>query len=110
MKKIDLSELTDNGEIRNLTGHERGVQARGHYKLDELDAAEDEIVVVVPESVYTLTPSFFQGMFAESVQNLGDSREKFLARYKFEASPIILRQVDRGIVNSQMRRGELLNS
>jgi hypothetical protein len=109
MTTIDLSELTGGGEIRNLTGHERGVLAREHYKLEQLDAGAEPVIVHVPSSVYTLTPSFFQGMFAESVQKFG-TREGFLEHYKFEASTLIMRQVERGIIGSQMRRGELLSA
>jgi hypothetical protein len=109
MTTIDLSELTGGGEIRNLTGHERGVLAREHYKLEQLDAEAEPVIVLVPSSVYTLTPSFFQGMFAESVQKFR-SRENFLEHYRFEASTLIMRQVERGIIGSQMRRGELLSA
>lgn len=109
MTTIDLGELTSEGEIRNLTGHERGVLARQHYKLDDLDAGTEAVTVLVPVAVYTLTPSFFQGMFAESVQKFG-TREAFLNHYRFDASTLIMRQVERGIVGSQMRRGELLSA
>src|SRR3982751_4439703 len=103
MSKIDLMELTNQGEIRNLTGHERGVAARVHYKLADLDRSAEPVEVIVPESVYTLTPSFFQGMFAESVTALG-SRDAFLDHYQFKATNLILRQIERGIIGSQMRR------
>lgn len=109
MATIDLNEMTGGGEIRNLTGHERGVLAREHYKLDALDYAAEPVTVIVPASVYTLTPSFFQGMFAESVQKF-ETRERFLEHYRFEATTLIMRQVERGIIGSQMRRGELLSA
>jgi hypothetical protein len=109
MTVINLGDLTAGGEVRNLTAHERGVAARTHYGLDALDVNEEGVNVVVPSDVLTLTPSFFQGMFAESVRHFG-SRDKFLAHYRFEASSLILKQIDRGISASQMRRGELLSA
>ncbi|MGR6430451.1 hypothetical protein ACU5AY_05975 [Rhizobium sp. PAMB 3174] len=103
MKQIQLSELTKNGEVRNLSGHERGLAARQHFKLEEMDQEAGPVVVLVPRFVYTITPSFFQGMFAESVKRLGD-RDKFLAHYSFDAEPVVLQQVESGIRSSLMER------
>jgi hypothetical protein len=109
MTQIDLNDLTRAGEVRNLSGHEKGVDARRHYKLNELDRYPEPVLVLVPELVYTLTPSFFQGMFAESVRTLR-TREEFLAHYRFNATPLILRQIERGISAAQMQRGDVLVS
>ncbi|MEA2918716.1 MAG: hypothetical protein QOJ15_10797 [Bradyrhizobium sp.] len=109
MAEINLGDLTAGGEVRNLTAHERGVAARVHYGLDQLDIGAEVVTVIVPPEIFTLTPSFFQGMFAESVRHFG-SRESFLQHYSFDASNLILKQIDRGISASQMRRGELLSA
>ncbi len=109
MAEINLGDLTAGGEVRNLTAHERGQAARGHYGLEAIDATAEPVKVIVPREILTLTPSFFQGMFAESVQYFG-SREAFLHHYQFDASNLILKQIDRGISASQMRRGELLSA
>ncbi|TCU73953.1 hypothetical protein EDE08_10419 [Bradyrhizobium sp. R2.2-H] len=107
MSQINLGELTNNGEVRNLSGHERGVAARQKFALDNLDAAGAPVLVHVPEDVYSITSSFFQGMFAQSVRSCGD-RERFLARYQFEAPVVVLRQIERGIEASLMKRGSIL--
>lgn len=107
MSEISLLPLTGDGEVRNLSGHERGKAARQMFELDRLDGTTAPVRVVVPEHVYTLTPSFFQGMFAKSVKKLG-SREQFLNHYGFDASPIVLRQIESGIEASLMQRGSLL--
>jgi hypothetical protein len=109
MAEINLGDLTAGGEVRNLTAHERGVAARVHYRLDQLDVSPEPVTVIVPREIFTLTPSFFQGMFAESVHHFV-SREKFLEHYRFDASNLILKQIDRGISAAQMRRGELLSA
>jgi hypothetical protein len=109
MAEINLGDLTAGGEVRNLTAHERGVAARVHYGLEQLDAGLEPVTVVVPREIFTLTPSFFQGMFAESVHHFG-AREKFLAHYQFDATNLILKQIDRGISAAQMRRGQLLSA
>lgn len=104
--QISLNELTNNGEVRNLSGHERGSAARNRFHLGELDVIEEPVVVDVPAYIYTITPSFFQGMFAESVRRLG-SRERFLRKYSFNADPIVLEQIEKGIRISLMDRGQL---
>ena len=93
--EIDLKELT-RGEVRNLSGQERGVEARAFFRLDEVDGMPDAIRVIVPGDLDGLTTSFFQGMFAKSVRRLG-SREAFLAHYHFDAGPLILLQIERGL-------------
>ncbi|THK38630.1 hypothetical protein EHS39_08970 [Ensifer sp. MPMI2T] len=108
MQKIELLELTGNGEVHNLSGHERGVAARAKFNLAALDEGSEPVVVAIPEFVYTITPSFFQGMFADSVKKLGN-REGFLAHYSFIAPPIVLQQIENGIRSSLMKRGNLFS-
>ncbi len=107
MREINLKKLTNDGEVKNLSGHERGVAARKLFGLDEADAAHDVVHVIVPDDIYSLTASFFQGMFAESVRKAGN-RDGFLKQYLFDAQPVVLKQVDRGIEASLMRRGSVL--
>lgn len=107
MREIDLGELTRGGEVRNLSGHERGFAAREHFALDRADVEAEPVFIRVPENIYLLTPSFFQGMFSQSVQALGNSRERFLNHYRFDAPSVIMRQIDQGIARVQTRRGEL---
>jgi hypothetical protein len=107
MREINFRDLTNDGEVRNLSGHERGLAARAKYNLDAADAAGDEVKVIVPEDIYSVTASFFQGMFAESVRRAG-ARDVFLARYAFDAAPVVLRQIERGIEASLMKRGSIL--
>ena len=83
MQEIALEELTL-GEVRNLAGHERGSSARDHFNIEALDKSEERIVVRVPANFRAISPSFFQGMFAESVLQFGDAL-KFLDHYRFDA-------------------------
>lgn len=110
MREIDLGELTRHGEVHNLSGHDRGLAAREQYGLAEIDRSGDVVRVTVPEDVYTLTPSFFQGMFASSVQATGGDRDRFLDRFRFNATPLVLQQVDRGITAVRTRRQEVLTA
>lgn len=106
MVEINIARLTRN-EVRNLAGHERGLEARALFNLDELDREKDPVRVVVPGDVYALTTSFFQGMFSASVRAFG-TREAFLGHYRFDASTAVLLQIDRGISAVLTRRHSLI--
>ena len=105
MTEIRFSELTEDGKVRNLVGHERGEAAREKWRLDELDRSDETVEVHIPRDLLTLSSSFFQGMFAQSVKKHGD--EGFRKMYHFDASPIILQQVADGIRDSLMKRNAL---
>lgn len=106
MPQIQLQTLTDN-RVRSLSGQERGVAARAHFKVDELDVIAEPVVVHVPDNIDSLAPSFLQGMFSLSIRRLG--RERFLEHYVFDASPVIIEQVNRAIRNSLIDRENLLS-
>ncbi|MDF3414764.1 hypothetical protein HKX54_09895 [Sulfitobacter sp. M57] len=105
MTEILFSELTNDGKVRNLVGHERGEDAREKWMLDHLDGDDETVDVVIPGELLTLSSSFFQGMFAQSVKKLG--KEGFLAHYRFQASSIVMQQVAEGIRDSLMKRSAL---
>lgn len=105
MATVNLETLTDEGRVRNLTGHERGLAARKHYNLAEFDKSGETVEVHIPDTLDAMTVSFFQGMFADSVRNTG---AQFLDRYHFHASPVIMEQVLRGIERVKTRRGSAL--
>lgn len=94
-KVIDLTEITK-GEVRNLSGHPRGVAARDHFDLSELDEAEDVVCVVFPDNLLSVAPSFVQGMFAGSYRALG-SEEAFRRHYRWRATDLIEQQLERGL-------------
>ena len=96
MPEIDLTPLTDNGRIHNLSGKAKGQDARAALKIDKYDAIEETVDVVVPEDLYAITPSFFLGLFSQSLSYLG-SREAFLSHYIFRADQVLLDQVNDGI-------------
>jgi hypothetical protein len=105
---IDLSELTRGGEVHNLSGHERGLAARNLFELDRLDGEGRPVDVLIPSDIYTVTPSFFQGMFSQSVLALGGDGGQFLSRFRFRASPVVMRQIQRGIDSVRMKRDDVL--
>ena len=88
MPTIELSELTQ-GEVRNLAGHDRGLKARDHFHVAELDGSNEIVDVRVPDDFRAVSPSFFQGMFADSVHHFGTA-QAFFDHYHFDA-PVHIR-------------------
>lgn len=94
---IDLEELTGEGQVQNLSGRLRGLAAREKFGVDKLDHTADSVEVHVPEYVYSLTPSFFQGLFGGSVRALGNDKKSFLSHFRFTAPAIVMQQIERGL-------------
>lgn len=103
---IDLANLTGNGEVRNLSGKERGVAARAALDIDNYDDRPEEITVVVPSYIDTISPSYFQGLFSKSIKKL--KVDGFRNKYKFEATDVVMSWVDIGIRNSTISRARLI--
>ena len=106
MAEVKLELLTGSGRVRNLAGHERGLAAREQFNLASYDQSGEIVEVIVPDTLDAITISFFQGMFAASVKDIGD---KFLERYHFHASPVIMEQVLRGISRVRTDRTSTFN-
>lgn len=96
MAKIDLAPLTDDGRVHNLSGKAKGQDARVALGIDQLDRASEPVDVVVPDDVYAISPSFFLGLFSQSISRFG-SREAFLSHYVFRADNVVMDQVNDGI-------------
>ena len=75
-----------------FTGRSRGVNARAQLRLNELPDGE-QVDVIIPDAVYTITSSYFLGLFGPSVRHEG-SAEKFLTRFRFQAPPHIKEKLD----------------
>jgi len=65
-----------------FSGRDRGVAAREQYGLNMLDDSSNSVEVILPDTLYTLTSSFFLGLFGESVRKCGSVSE-FEQKYKF---------------------------
>lgn len=107
MIEINLDEIAGQGRTRNLSGKERGVAARAELGIEKFDELEDRISVVIPEYVDTISPSFFQGLFSQSLRTL-KGRDEFLNKYRFDANESIMRWIEIGIRNASSSRDELI--
>lgn len=71
------------------SGRPRGESLRIKYHLDAVDRSADTVMVSVPPGTYSVTSSFFLGLFGPSVLAAG-SREAFFRKYKFSAKPALM--------------------
>lgn len=69
MHLIDLSVLTQN-EVVMLSGEPRGVAARERFLPAEMSHDED-IKMLAPDDLITITPSFVQGFFSARMDAVG---------------------------------------
>jgi len=71
------------------SGRPRGESLRLKYDLDTADSTAGTVTVTVPASAYSVTSSFFLGLFGPSVLAAG-SREAFFQKYRFSANPALM--------------------
>lgn len=96
---VELNKVLSSGQ-KVISGKDRGINARKSFGLDQLDKSNEHIVIVVPEDVKVITPSFILGMFSSSVSACG-SIEKFFSKYEFKTpsgvpSALVLEQIQQG--------------
>jgi hypothetical protein len=75
--------------IRILSGKIPGMQARGRFDLDALDAGDSEVWIKITAPV--VTSSFILGMFSKSVRKLGF--DGFFKKYHFDATADVLENI-----------------
>ena len=63
-----------------FTGRPQGEYVRKKIGLDEFDKKEGKVKVIIPDETTAFNPSFFLGLFFESIEKLG-SVEKFENKY-----------------------------
>jgi len=96
IRAIDLSEFVEGERFLRLSGEYRGRGARERFELDALDAAGHPVDVYIPENVYSVSVSFFIGMFGPSYRQL-EGEQGFSAVYRFHYRDGLLPQIRQGI-------------
>ncbi len=104
---INLGVLAESGRVRNLSGKERGIAARQALGIDALDVAPGTVEVVVPDYLDAISPSYFQGLFSQSIARL-QGRDGFLGKYHFRASDELKQWIEIGIRNATSSRAPLI--
>lgn len=87
---IDL-ELYRTEKSKVFTGRDRGIEVRELSKLDELEPSSDKIIIIIPEEIRSINPSFLEELLVNVIIKLGaeDFKRKFefvnrSARYKID--------------------------
>lgn len=73
----------DGTKAKVFTGRDRGEDVRKISLLDELESQYEEIIIIIPDNIYSINPSFFEELFINVVLKLG--KEKFLKKFKFQS-------------------------
>ena len=80
---------------RVFSGRDRGEQVRKAAGLDEADATDSIIEIIIPDDILSVNSSFFLGLFAASVKRFGEN--KFREKYTFISSELHLADINDGI-------------
>src|SRR5437899_1189870 len=86
---IDLGAYRTEGTLV-FAGRDRGKLVRSKAALEEADRDADPVEIRVPDDIFSITSSFFLGMFGPSIQKLG--ADAFTTHYLFvgkDISPIV---------------------
>ena len=81
--KIKMLEIYRGKKSTTFTGRPQGEQVRLKMNLNELDIDSKEYVIVFPANTTSINPSFYLGLFFNSVKNL-NGLECFKQKYQFE--------------------------
>ncbi|MBO4640146.1 MAG: DUF4325 domain-containing protein [Treponema sp.] len=66
-----------------FTGRDRGKYVREKSNIDAIESSNDKVIIIIPDNIYSINPSFFEELFVNVVTKLG--KEKFLERFTFES-------------------------
>lgn len=72
-----------NAVSKVFTGRDRGEIVRKDSMIDELERDSDKIIIIIPDNIRSINPSFFEEMLKNVVKKLG--RERFLEKFVFQS-------------------------
>lgn len=87
MTEINIQKYRESGS-KIFSGRSMGISARQENELTKKDSDLEEYNIIVPEDTYSISGSFFGGMFSDSVLNLGEEKFKEKYHFKFKKSEI----------------------
>ena len=90
------------------SGRAKGELARANLELDAHDVKNCHARVIIPEGTYSVTSSFFLGLFGKSVRHAG-SHDEFLKRYNFDTPEVLRITIDLFILRALREQADLVN-
>lgn len=97
---IDLDQYRSEDSLV-FAGRDRGAVVRKRARLDEIDRTGEDVLIIVPDDVYSVNSSFFLGMLGESIRKLGE--EEFRRRFRFKGA--IIEVVVDDAIREALRKG-----
>src|SRR4051812_15699628 len=88
---FNLSDYKTTPESKVYSGRPRGELVRSQMELSRHDKAGDTVTIVIPEDTYSVNMSFFLGLFANTIRQIGKS--EFYKRYRFEGAQVHLDEI-----------------
>ena len=80
----DYRVIGMDGSISKVfTGRDRGADVRVASQIDKLEKKYDDIIIVIPDKIYSINPSFFEELFINVVSKLG--KDGFRNKFKFKS-------------------------
>lgn len=77
---INLQDYRTLGS-RVFTGRDRGLEVKNASKINEIESQFDEIVIIIPEDIGSINPSFLEEFLFDVVRKLKE--ENFFKKFKF---------------------------
>lgn len=108
--EIELQKYLSNvGEI--LSGRDTGQIVRKKSNLENEEKKYSKVIIILPENIIGINPSFFLGFLGDSVRNCSSKDaflEKFKIIYDIEKNPYLIEDIEDGIERA-LKEGGLLS-
>lgn len=81
---------TESGSTKSrvFIGRDRGKYVRDKSNIDKLFEENDKLVIIIPDDIYSITPSFLEELLFKIVRKYGrtEFEKKFTTRGKYDLS------------------------
>ena len=102
LERFIAKDTTDGTPAKVFTGRDRGESVRKASNIDEIEKDSTEINIIIPDTIYSINPSFFEELFLNVVLKLG--RDKFLEKFKFQSSKYLYEKPLNEAINRILRK------
>lgn len=94
--KIDLNDFRTTGS-KVFTGRAKGGEVRKGSKIDELEAKNDEVEILIPTDIYSINPSFLEEFLVNVVSKLGENGFKNKFKFVNEGDYKIIKDLEEAV-------------
>jgi hypothetical protein len=65
-----------------FTGRDSGEYVREQSRIDYLSEKYDKVIIIIPDALYSINPSFFEEFLVNVVRELG--KDNFFEKFEFQ--------------------------